>query len=325
MVIGMSKLKAIEWDGKTITKPGLYARVPLSLYHSQQICDGPSISSSGLRTIFNESPAHFYVEWDGNPERIERKDSRAFILGRATHHLVLGEKFFSKLFCMQPTDYVGEDEKTGLPTAKPWNNNAKACRAWQEARRKEGRTVLTAKEVEQIKGMATKLALHPIIRAGALNGQIERSIFWVDKKTGIWLKSRPDCIPEADETFVDLKKTRSVIWNDLVRTIGEYSYHQQGALILRAAREVLGMVSPTFTLVFCEDGPPYAPRVVTLKENDLALGDAQNRAAIDIFARCLKSGQWPGPGGDHEDAEHLELSDFEQKRIKDKLTIMGAG
>lgn len=313
-------MKAIKWDGQPISKPGLYSGIDLDIYHSAGICDGPSISSSGLRTIFNESPAHFYAGWRGNPNAIERKETRPFIIGRAAHHLHLGQPDFAGLFVMQPEEY--EDEKTG--EIKTWSNNAKVCRAWHAARREEGRTVLTTKEVEQIKGMAMELGNHPIVRAGALNGYIERSMFWKDKATGIWLKSRPDAIPGDSGDFVDYKTTDSVDWTSLVRSIGEFGYHQQGALVREAARVVLDIKQPTFTLVFQEKKPPHCVRVVTLKDNDLDRGSKQNRSAIDTFDRCLKSRHWPGPGGEREDAEFIELSDYEQKRIDAQLTILGA-
>ena len=314
-------MKTITWEGAAISQPGLYGSIPLDTYHKPNICDATSISSSGLRKIFNESPAHFFCEWPGNPNRIEQKDARHFILGRAVHHLMLGEPFFAKLFAVQPEEY--EDEKTG--EVKKWNNNANACRRWHADRAKEGRQVLLSKEIDNIKGMAQRLGANPIIRHGALNGLIERSIFWKDKKTGIWLKSRPDSIPGDSGDFVDLKTTISVQWPDIVRSIGQFAYHQQGALVRQAAREVLGIEHPTFTLVFVEKDPPWCERIVTLKDADLDRGDKQNRAALDIFDECLKADHWPGPGGDREDAEYIELSEYEQKRIDNQLTVLDAG
>lgn len=314
-------MKTIKWDGKPISESGLYGGIPLETYHSADMCSGPSISSSGLRKIFNESPAHFYVDWPGNPSGVEQKDARHFIVGRAVHHLMLGEPFFAKLFAIQPEDY--EDEKTG--EVKKWNNNSNACRRWHEARRSEGRAVLTNGDIEAIKGMAQRLGSNAIVRHGALNGLIERSIFWQDKKTGFWLKSRPDSIPGDSGDFVDLKTCQSVLMPDIVRTIGDLAYHQQGALVRQAAREVLGIDRPTFTLIFVEKTPPYCERIVTLKDSDLDRGEKQNRAAMDQFAACLKAKHWPGPGGDREDAEYVEISEYQQKRIDDALTILNAG
>ncbi len=312
-------MKTIPWDGETITKPGLYSGIPLETYHAANICDGPSLSSSGMRTIFNESPAHFYAHWRGNPDAPEQPESRALIIGSAVHHLILGEPNFAKLFAIQPAEYEGDKGEV-----KKWNNNATDCKLWHKRMVADGRIVLLGYEVEMIRGMAKALGMHPLIRAGALNGQIERSIFWKDKKTGIWLKSRPDTIPGDSGDFVDLKTTDSVQWRDLVRTIGKFGYHQQGGLIRRAAREELGIDSPTISLVFIEKEVPHCPRVVTMKDKDLDRGEKQNRIAIDTFAECLKANRWPGPGGDREDAEPIELSDYEQKRIDDDLIIKGA-
>lgn len=330
------KLKAIEWDGKPISKPGIYSKISLEKYHRADICDGPSISSSGLRRIFSESPAHFYAEWPGNPDYVDQDDKPHFILGRAVHHLMLGEPFFAKLFAVQPIEYPesmrGATDaaiaKTlpvflagALPKREmlPWANVAKFCSAWHDAMAKSGRAVLTTTMVQQIKGMAESLSRHPIIKMGALNGMIERSIFWKDKETGLWIKSRPDSIPESSVDFVDLKKTTSVKWNDLQRTIADFGYHQQGALVRTAAREVLKIDHPTFTLVFIEDKLPFCVRVVTIKDSELDRGERANRAALDAMAKCMKEKHWPGPGGDRDDAVGIELPEWAQKQIDDKI------
>lgn len=307
------------WDGHAISQPGLYGSLDNELYHAANICDGPSLSSSGMRQIFNESPAHFFAEWRGNPNRIEKATPRALVVGRAVHHLLLGEPFFAKLFAVQPDEYEGAKGEM-----RAWNNNAVDCKRWHAARREEGKSVLTLKEVENIRGMAESLGSHPIIRAGALNGLIERSIFWKDS-SGIWLKSRPDSIPGDSGDFVDLKTTDSVLWHSLVRSIGQFGYHQQGALVRQAAREVLGIDHPTFTLVFIEKEAPWCVRVVTLKESDLDRGHKQNRVAIDQFAACLKADRWPGPGAEREDAEYIELSERQQKTIDDQIELLSAG
>ena len=307
-------IQTIKWDGKQITKPGMYGNIPLETYHAHNICDGPSVSSSGLRIIFNLSPAHFYSQWRGNPKAVMPTDAEHFRVGRALHHLMLGEKFFSKLFAVQPEEWPDENG-----VLKAWHNSRHVCKKWNAAREAEGRAVLTKADVVSLKNMAIALGNNPIIQAGALNGLIERSIFWKDKDTGIWLKSRPDSIPGDSGDFVDLKTTTSVMWREMVRTVGERGYHQQGSLICEAARRVLKISHPTFTLIFAEKKPPYCTRVVTLKDNDLQLGERQNHAALATFAQCLKTGQWPGPGGTKEDAENIEIGDYDRKRIEERL------
>ena len=308
-------MKTIAWNGKQIRAAGLYSLIGLDTYHSGDICNGPSVSSSGLRTLFSKSPAHFYAEWPGNPDAVEREDKAHFILGRAAHHLFLGEDYFSKLFAAPPREYPAST--TG--EMKPWTYLANFCKQWRTLQESEGKSVLTADDLDALRGMSETLSKHPIIKAGALNGMIERSVFWKDDVTKLWLKIRPDAIPTSSVDFVDLKTTTSVLWHDLQRTIADCGYHQQGALVRSGAREVLGISNPTFTLVFVEKRKPFCVRVVTLKDNDLDRGEKQNRLCIDAIDRCLKSGKWPGPGGLGRTRENIELPEWQQKQIDDRL------
>lgn len=309
------------WNGKTITNPGLYRDIDISRYHEVingkhvPLCDGPSISSTGLRTIANEDPEHFYAGWAGNPNRVERTEKEHFVIGRAVHHLLLGQSFFAKEFIIRPDELM--DPKTG--EMKPWQGNRTVCKEWMERAQASGRAVLSGEMVENIKGMSIKLGRHPLVRAGILNGKVERSLIWKDKETGIWLKARPDAIPTDSGDFTDFKSTISVQWLDLMRTLEDFSYHQQAALVREGAREVLGMEMSTFTLLFQEKKNPWSVRDVRLKDNDLDRGQKQNRAALRTFWRCLKNNEWPGPGAGAEGTEYLELSARAQERIDEQL------
>lgn len=321
--------QTIKWDGKQITMPGIYSGIPLSQYHNPFICAGetpvpqgcqhsgrlktygPSISSSGLRQIFgeNKSPKHFYDRWTGNPEYHvdpeEEEKKRHFVIGRAVHHLLLGERNFAKLFIAQPAEYISDTKHGEL---KPWHNGAGFCKAWNKARAEEGRSWLSPKEIEAIRQMSISVGNHPLVKEGALSGQIERSIFWQDKETGIWLKSRPDSIPTSSADFVDLKTTRSTHWGDMQRSMREFSYYRQAALTREACHIVLKMDWSSFTLIFVEKQRPWDTRDVRAHDDDLHRGSRANRAAIRIFARCMKQNRWPGPGEGNEGNEKLPLS-----------------
>jgi PDDEXK-like domain of unknown function (DUF3799) len=310
------KLSPISWDGKAIAKPGLYDNIPIDTYHAGNICAGLSVSSSHLRRLSSKSPAHFWYRWPGNPAFEPEPERQHLVLGRAAHHLFLGEGLFSKSFVAERREYP--DAKTG--EMKPWTYQAAYCKQWRAQQQADNLSILKPDDVDDLRGMAEALHRNDIIKLGALNGLIEKSVFWLDKDTGLWLKARPDAIPVSSVDFVDLKITKSVLWPDLQRTIYEYGYHQQGALICRGAREVLKIENPTFTLVFVEHKKPYCVRVVEIKDNDLARGEKQNRAALDLIAQCLKTKQWPGPGASRA-VEYIELPGWAQNQIDDKLTF----
>lgn len=293
-------------EGQKVTANGVW-NLSMAQYHSD-ICEGPSISSSGLRTIWSASPAHYFIESPYAPTPNEPEDRPHFNLGRAAHHLLfLGRKGFDEEFACRPSRWA--DWRTA--DAKLWREDAIA----------RGLTIITDGELAQITGMARALADHPLVKAGILDGYVERSLIWKDPKTGAWLKSRPDCIPNDSGDFADLKTTVSVERESLARTIASFGYPMQGALVGMASREVLGREMQTFTLVFVETKPPHCVRVVTIKPDDIERAERQVRAAVQQFAECVAAGKWPGPGGDQQDAEFLDLPEWSRKSIDDRLAL----
>ena len=299
-----------QWDGQPITEPGLYAGIDIELYH-QQLTAEPSISSSGLRTLFMDSPRHYFRDSYLNPNRKPRKESEAFTFGRACHHLLLGESDFDKLFEVRPTEYP--DAKTG--ELKPWNGNATWCRNWL-AERAGKKTVLTQTDIENVRGMAASLNDHPMVQDGCLNGLIEHSLVWQDTETGVWLKWRPDAIPGDSMLFTDLKSCASVSDQAIEFSISDYAYEMQAALGALGCREVLGRDMEAFSLMFCEKSDPWCARHKTLRPGDLEDGIKSVRSAIRLFARCIEKQKWPGPGGDQTDAEYAGLID---RAVKQRL------
>lgn len=304
----------IRWDGEPISRPGVYSNVPIAIYHGADLCVGPSISSSGLRTIFNDSPMEYWIESPFNPVRLIPDEKEAFILGRGAHHLVLGEADFAKHFTIEPATYP--DPKTG--EQKAWNNNATFCREWRaHVTEGEGRAILSVKQIEAIKGMAgvlpwqkgledSGLANSAVVRAGALSGLVEHTIIAQDHETGIWLKSRPDAIPLDSTEFNDFKSTISVDYDSLQRTLDDFRYDMQAVLASICLEQAAGVAFDSYAFVFAMKKPPHAVEIVELKHTDLDEASKDLRIAIDTFARCLETGRWPGPGGGRSDARYIE-------------------
>lgn len=311
-----------KWEGKPISKPGIYSGVPIDVYHGANLCDGPSLSSSGLRKISNESPAHYWCESPYNPDRAEPKEKDAYIFGRAAHHLLLGEDDFSTLFITKPAMLKDEACDANPGKSLPWHGGRNACKRWLKQQKLAGRTVLAESDLSAIRGIARALASHPLIDAGILNGAIEHTMVWRCKDTGVWLKARPDAIPNDAGDFADLKTTISVQGPDLARAIADYGYHMQAALIAAGWHALAGRDIASFSFVFVEKSPPYCVRIVTLRDDDLLRGERQNFVATKIFAECMAKGEWPGPGG--ADAEYLSLPEYFQKRIDTQLEMAGA-
>jgi len=150
-----------------------------------------------------KSPKHFYAKWPYNPNfdpEVEAEESAAFTIGRAAHHLYLGEDDFALQFIERPKKLNTKDGYVSMERPP-----ARSCRL-PEAAEAGGRTVLTPNDIKIIRGMARSLADEPLA-IDLLQGAVEQTLIAKDPETGIWLKARPDVIPTSDGTFADFKTT----------------------------------------------------------------------------------------------------------------------
>lgn len=274
------------WDGNPIAEPGVYRKIPMADYHGQ-LTVGPSISSSGLREIETKSPLHYWATSYLNPDRLEDDgDNEAMVLGRAAHTLLLGEDGFRDDYVVRPEKYEDDAGKW-----KPWSSNANVCKEWLAARKADGKTVLLKSQVEAVQGMAERL-MKEEVACDLLRGRVERSIVIKDAKTGVWLKSRPDSIPN-DTVISDLKTCADASQRGVSRSIIDQGYLQQMALAITALETIGGSRVNQAVLLFIEKKPPYAFNIKPLDNGDIYTAMRLNRRAIDTFARCLAENDWP--------------------------------
>ena len=270
-----------------IDKPGVYD-IDMETYHGD-CCDGPSISSSGLRTIESLSPGHYFAFSYLNPNR-EESPSRAFDFGRAAHCLLLGDEVFSKAFIVPPFSGPYNRNEDG------WKAGEK--REWKEDQEGRGLTVLRHEDIKQIEAMRTQLDADPLVRNGLFQGEVEKSIIWRDQETGVWLKARPDVIPEVlgkavDDTLADYKTTVDARSHRIDRSMVDYTYAQQLALCAEGLWETRRQIIRCFVLVFQEKAPPYAVVTQEVSADWIWRGAQLNRRAIRTFAKCVETGDWP--------------------------------
>jgi hypothetical protein len=268
-----------------ISEPGVYP-ISIEQYHSD-CCAGPSISSSGLRKIVNESPAHYWCDSYLNPER-EEDDEPAdhFTLGQAAHMLLLGESGFKEKFAIRPETVAG----------KPWQGNRTECREWVREQRALGISVLKPEDIKTIRGMAKSLNADPLVKTGILTGRIEQSLIWKDKETGVWLKARPDALPTHEDCVGDIKTCASSDGHSCERSLDEYGYHIQLGLTGMGIKALTGhtLGNDAYVLVFVEKKKPYAVNVKIIDPASIHYGMMLARKAIRMFADCMAKGEWPG-------------------------------
>lgn len=270
----------------TITEPGVY-EISHADYHADPV-PGGSLSSTGARRLLPPScPARFRWEQDNPPEPAASLDT-----GSAAHDTLLGGG---------PEIVVIPDEIT----AKDGNWSTAKAKAMVEEVRARGAVPVKPAVWAEVEAMVASVRAHPI--AGRLfepgSGQPEASLFWQDEPTGIWRRARLDWLPDRRGRRLivpDLKTCLSAHRDKFVKSAADYGYHQQAPYYLDGIRALGLDDDPAFVFVAVEKRPPYLVNVIQLDVTAMRIGAALNRQAIEIFAECQRTGEWPGYSKDIE-------------------------
>jgi hypothetical protein len=251
-----------------ISAPGWHDGISSDDYHSGTICDGPSISASGLKKIALDCPAIYWAESALNPKR-ELKETKALDFGKAAHCLMLGEPTFAAEFIISPYD----------------DFRGKEARAWRDEQTK---TIVSATDLDIIKAMAAELKATPYAARAFTNGTPERSYFTKDKETGIWLKARPDWLPSdpSKRFVVEYKTAASVKPDKFGYQAFDLGYDLQAALMLDVIEAVHGYRPLGIAHVVQMKAAPYLCSVQYFTPDQLLRGRRMYRAALRTFADC---------------------------------------
>ena len=280
-----------------ITEPGVYD-ITIDAYHSQ-CCDGPSLSRSDLWKIRTTTPAHFWAGSSLNPESEREERSLNLDFGAAAHSVLLEGTLPETVFALSPYD----------------DFRKKAAQEWRDSQVAAGLIIVRSSDLEQIKRMADALHRHPMIREGLFRGEVERSVFWKEKD--VWLKSRPDVIPE-DTILADYKTVSSASPEAVAKSCAIYGYHVQMAMAADGIMAVTGKKIEHAALVVQEKSAPYLVQVYPLSEHYLYAGRLEYKAALDRFIECYGAGQWPGYADDT-----LLLPDWKQLQLEAEGLLKG--
>lgn len=273
---------------RLITAPGVYD-VSMDDYHNREICPAPSISGSGLVQLAPPYgvPRKFWWNSTMNPKR-EPKDTAALRVGKCAHTLFLeGIDAVQAGYVIDNLPRTGEGSRTALTAFK-----AKAEAEGKVVIRAEGNT--TEIGWDDIRAMVAAIDEYPLVRAAFTEGTAEQTLIVKDEETGVWLRCRPDWLPKDVTHLAQYKTARSASQGGFSNAIGEYGYHIKAAHEMFCI-EALGLGHPkTYTHFVQEKDPPYLMAIHTLPRETLEYAQAQHRAAIRTFARCLETGKWEG-------------------------------
>lgn len=263
-----------------ITEPGVY-ELSEQDYHGDPV-PGGSLSASGAKLIL-DCPARFRHTADHGEEH-----KKVFDFGSAAHKYVLGS-----------------GPELVVVDARDWKT--KAAQEAKKLAHAQGQVPLLVHDHEAVQAMARAIEEHPI--AGQLfapgQGRAEQSLFWLDKRFEVWRRARLDWLPNGISSagrliIPDYKTTQRVDQESLAKAIHNYRYPMQADWYCDAV-EALGIAErPMFLFVFQEKTPPYLIQVVELDGLFRRIGRDDNRQALEVFAECQATGEWPAYSNDIE-------------------------
>lgn len=264
-----------------IDRPGVYQDVSLDAYH-QQLTPTPSMSASMAVEILEGCPRSLLQNSYLNPAH-EREQKLEYNLGTAGH-----------LALLEPDEWK---ERVVVVDADSYRTGA--AREARDAAYAAGKTPLLLKHVDDVMGLRAAVLADPIAGKAFVGGKSEQTVVWRDRKTGIWLKCRPDKAPDDWSWVADIKTTTCTHPRALQKKAHEMGWAQQAEWYLDGVEAVTGIRPEHFFFICVEARPPhlvtvcrYRPRLGE-KPRGLEWAAMMNRKAIDLFAACVESNDWP--------------------------------
>lgn len=250
------------------TRPGLHLGIPDLEYHAM-----PGLSSTGIKNML-KSPAHY--QW----HRTHRTERKAFDVGHAAHAKILGVGL----------GVVAYPDEHLTPSGNVSTKHATL--AWANRQRAEGLVPVAPDQIAAVNAMAEAVASHPIAGPLFTGGAPEVSLFWDDPRTGVQCKGRIDYL-HGVPTAVDLKTARTADPRRFGRTAADYGYAEQAIHYLNGLEATRGDTDARFYQVLVETEAPHFVSVVELDETFRMLAAERVRRAIDTYAECVETGEWP--------------------------------
>jgi hypothetical protein len=202
----------------------------------------------------------------------EVEQSPAMALGSAVHCAILEPEKFSSEYAVAPK--VDRRTKEGKEIFAAFEADS------------NGKTILTADQMETIEGMKTSVLSHEIALGMLTGGEAEYSYYVTDSETGIGLKCRPDFFNKG--ALIDLKTCRDASVEGFTGACFNMGYFIQAAFYLDVFNAANGTKLEEFYFVAVENTAPFAVNTFKMGEAEIAFGREQYKKALKQYADYLK-------------------------------------
>ena len=254
-------------------EPGLYPGIPENTYHRWQ----GAVSQSTLKVVRKLTCMHANDDLANPPDQTQYQS-----LGEAMHLALLEpEKFESRIAC-------------GLAIDRRSNANKVKHAEFEE--QNAGKLILKSADFDAVFAAVEKIKGNDLVMELLAMQMKEVSVVWVDDETQVKCKGRFDAFGKFRQwtAIADVKSTAADLSDDsLEREIGNWGYDVQAGFYLDGAN-ALAEADRRFFMIFVEKKRPFDCRVIEPSQTALFEGRWKYRKALKQWARCLKTGVYPG-------------------------------
>ena len=260
-----------------ITKPGIYANITCEQYFAEP-CPAPALTNSGIRALVSSCPAKFaHLHPAIGAPAEEAGDSAARRLGNVVHRLALGK---GADYAVSPHD----------------DYRSKEAKAWRDETEAKGLIPVKQAEFEKAQAMATTIREGIERETRGEPYQTEVVMAW--RRTvgdfDIWCRGMLDVWCPSLNLALDVKTCLDAGDRAIPRLFAG-GYANQDAWYRSGLDAISGDPGRVrFGFLFVEKAEPYLYRYAEADEAFRYGAQLINDRAAAIFARCLKSGEWPG-------------------------------
>lgn len=241
-------------------------------------CPEPSLTASLIKIMLARSPRHAWMQHPRLNPNYQREDDSKFDMGTAAHDIVLR----------------GID-RVRIIDAKDWRT--KEAQTQRDLARADNCIPLLRDNYLALSDMVTEfdVAVRRCVDLSGVtmkDGQAEQTVIWQDGKT--WMRSKMDWIANDRSLILDYKTAGGSAEPDSwIRTnMVTNGADVQAATYLRGLETVAGE-GAKFVFAVQETAPPYAVSFIGYSPSFRALGDAKLDDALDLWRRCMATGEWP--------------------------------
>lgn len=279
--------------GSIIAKPGAYPDISIEDYHrNARLLPGPSLSSSGAKAILNKSAYHFWADSPMNPDRPAEEEKPHFNIGKAAHDMMAFGEEWRNRYHILPEGYRAASSRT-----KNFNEDQIAHGKAIE----DGLHVLKHDDAKVVAQVAEHIGMNEIAAKALSNGHSEMTIVWKDPEFDVWLRCRPDFLPNTVINGGDIRAVTDLKFmapthckpKGFQKAISDFGYHMSAALYADGIKAVYGREPTHWLHIVVEKEFPFTVSLYELPQADIERGRHQIRMAIRTFAECLDSGRWP--------------------------------